>query len=477
MNLFALSIRSVIRKPVKSLLLLLIVFAAASFTYAGFACKSANVQVQDQSRQAVGASFRLEGNEENRHERLDIAQKHLGEGDGSWGGVHQEQLANSTWSCWVDNSFETLLYDDIQKLAQTEGVAEYNITTINELANPVNFKRIEDADVDQSSDALAVSLRGNLQMEYDFDVQNGNIAVKKGRMITEEDKDCCVVSQELARLNQLEVGDILEFNCWKDRKKSKVYSARIVGIYETLHKITPIMQGDSYRSENIIFTDLRFPEKPSGNEDNPLYQYATFWVEDAEEYQAVKERLQQVDINWKRYDFLDNTGMSDTMSDNFHELSQVSSLIIIFSAASSVCILLFIFLFWLKNRIHEIGVLLAIGRRKGTIVLQILVEGMLIGSAAFLLATCTAPWIAGGVADYLVKSQEQMAKEAAESEKDLVIGGKADESVVVGNSVEIGWEVILVSGAMTMGIILVSIMGSGLYVASKKPKDILSKMS
>ena len=44
------------------------------------------------------------------------------------------------------------------------------------------------------------------------------------------------------------------------------------------------MSGDSYRAENIIFTDLRFPEKAEGCEDDPLYQYATFWVEDVNEY-------------------------------------------------------------------------------------------------------------------------------------------------------------------------------------------------
>lgn len=30
-------------------------------------------------------------------------------------------------------------------------------------------------------------------MEYDFDVQNGNIAVNEGRMITQDDEDCCVI--------------------------------------------------------------------------------------------------------------------------------------------------------------------------------------------------------------------------------------------------------------------------------------------
>ena len=41
MNVFQLGIRSVVRKPVKSMLLLLIVFVSASFIYAGFACQNA----------------------------------------------------------------------------------------------------------------------------------------------------------------------------------------------------------------------------------------------------------------------------------------------------------------------------------------------------------------------------------------------------------------------------------------------------
>lgn len=142
-----------------------------------------------------------------------------------------------------------------------DGVSDFNITTANTVVNPVNFQRIEDKDVDQSSDQLGVSLRGNLQMKYDFDVQNGNIVVNDGRMINREDKDVCVISRELAELNGLKVGDRLEFNNWKERETSTAYSAEIIGIYDFVQKITPIMSGDSYRAENIIFTDLRFLKK------------------------------------------------------------------------------------------------------------------------------------------------------------------------------------------------------------------------
>ena len=81
----------------------------------------------------------------------------------------------------------------------------------------------------------------------------------------------------------------------------------MVGIYDSVSGIMPIMYGDSYRSENIIFTDLSFPEKPEGNEGSPLYQYATFVVGNVDEYETVRKRIQAVDIGWERYDFLYNT--------------------------------------------------------------------------------------------------------------------------------------------------------------------------
>jgi len=187
-------------------------------------------------------------------------------------------------------------------------------------------------------------------MRLDFDVQNGNIEVNEGRMITSEDRDVCVISRELAELNELSVGDKLEFNDRKERETSKVYSAEIVGVYDTIHKITPIMYGDSYRSENIIMTDLRFPEKPQGCEGDPLYQYATFWVENVDEYDAVKEQIKKADINWKRYDFIDNTGMSDTMAENFGDLDEMSSIILALVAVSGAVIIFLVFLFWLKRQ-------------------------------------------------------------------------------------------------------------------------------
>lgn len=492
MNILELSIRCLVRKRAKTILLLSIVFVTSCFIYAGWACKSANVQTQTEGKQAIGASFRMEENEADRHDRTAEAIKKLGGQNGSVDGSHIEQLESGDWMIWHDNSFETLQMEDIETLAGQEGIAEYNITTASIVVNPVNFVRIEDPDVDQHSDLLGVSLRGNLDMRLDFDVQNGNIEVNEGRMITPEDKDVCVISRELAELNGLTVGDTLELSrrisggdtsdkrsVCESGRFDKVYSAEIVGIYDTIHKITPIMYGDSYRSENIIMTDLRFPEKPQGCEGDPLYQYATFWVEDVDEYDTVKEQMKRADINWKRYDFIDNTGMSDTMAENFGDLDEMSSMILVLVAVSGTVIVFLVFLFWLKGRVHEIGIFLAIGKSKAAIIAQMIAEGILIGCISFVLATACAPALSKSVAEYLVGYQVRQQEEQKKAEESMSGGAGVIEyeTEVLGVETEMTGKVILLSACSILGVILVAVLSSCMFVVVQKPKEILSKMS
>ncbi len=479
MNVFQLSIRSVLRKRTKTVLLLLIIFVVSAFLFAGWACKSASVQTQNESRQAVGVSFRLEENEANRHERMRELAGQIEDGNGTAGGYHSQQLPSGEWMTWTDNSFETLLMEDILKIAEVDGIGEYNITTANTVVNPVNFERIEDKDVDQSRDQLGVSLRGTLRMELDFDIQRGNIVVKEGRMVTPEDKNVCVISRELADLNGLKVGDTLELNHWKDRENSPVYKAEVIGIYTSVNGITPIMYGDSYRSENIIFTDLSFPEKVEGNEGSPLYQYATFVVEDVDEYEAVRKKIREVDIGWERYDFLDNTGMSDTMTENFGGLDKMSSLILILVCTSGVVIICLVFLFWLKGRVHEIGVYISLGRRKSSIVTQMLLESLLVGCVAFLLAAFASPVVSGGVVGYLVDYQTRIQAEEEQINGDMVLNGSVekDQTEIVGVTVDIGGDVVFLSGISVLGVITIAVTFSCISVMVQRPREILSSMS
>ena len=316
-----------IRKPVKSSLLLLVIVTVSLSLLCGMACQNASIQTQDTTRQAVGAGLRLDGNESNRTKRLEETTDKITHqpgylDEGELDGVYIRKLETAYGTQWyvgADNSFDSLLMDDIEKLAAVPGISDYNVTTKITPVNPVNFTRIEDPDNDQYNDIGGVTLLGNRKMELDFNVLSGNVTVKEGRMIGMEDRDVCVISEQLAQRNSLHIGDTLQFNDCHDPESAPIWEAVIIGIYQTQQLMQPLMSGDTYRSENVIFTDLRFPEKAEG-ETAPCFEHAYFCVGDVDEYDAVKSAVEAADIDWERYDLIDRNGNLATMSSNFHDL-------------------------------------------------------------------------------------------------------------------------------------------------------------
>lgn len=478
-NMLGRARRSVIRKPIKSILLLLVIFVISLFLLSGMAGKTANVETQDKTRQAVGTGLLLEANETNRHKRLSELTKRIG-GEGTLDGVSVQRIDTiygPQIMVTTDNTFETLRMDDIKKLAGVSGIRDYNITTAVTVVNPVNFQRIEDEEVDQNADLQGVSLIGNYDMQMDTNVLSGNVSVKSGRMVGKEDTDVCVISEELASQNDLKIGDRLQFNGLHDRENSTVYEAEIIGIYAVQQYMTPYMSGDTFRSENVIFTDLRFPEKAE-NEESPLYEKAYFKVEDARIYDAVKENIKQVDIDWERYDLIDNNGNYDTMSANFNDLERISEALLWVVALASFLILFLIFVFWLKSRVQEVGIFLAIGVPKVEIIGQILLEAVMIAVVGIVLSFAAAPKVSKLTANYLVSKQVQQVQER----KELDAGNVAfdfEETVqeVTGVSVDITMWMMLFDGGSIFILTSFSVIMAGTAVLRKKPRDILSEMS
>lgn len=479
MNVLQRGVRSVLRKPIKSIILLFIVIVMSGLFLGAMASRSASIYTQDATRQAIGATFRIEGNEENRRKRLDQAMDVLGDREGSYGGVTHKWLENGADMVVTDNSFETVKEDDVKKIAQVEGIEEYNLITIATVVNPVNFSRIEDSDMDQSTDVGGVNLRGNRIMEMDMDVSAGKISLIEGRMIEKDDRDVCVISKELAELNHLKTGNLLKFNDYHDKEHSTIYSAEIIGIYETKQERKSIMYGDSYRPENTIFTDMSFPEKPSGNEGNPFYQYAIFKVQNAGKYDQVKKSVQKANIDWSRYDLIDNNGNIKNMTENFGQMDQMSMGLLLIVSVSGLVILVLVFLFWIKNRTQEIGIMMSLGKCKFEIWVQFLWEAVMISIIGMLLSFAISPIIAETSASYLAKETQTLRLEQQEQENTgtYIDGYIAPDLKIQDVEVHITKEMVLIDIGMISGILIIAVLVAGITIMKKRPKQILSEMS
>lgn len=480
MNGFSLAWRSVVRKPVKSVLLFITAFTISLLLLSAMSSGKATIQMQDNTRQAIGAGLLLEENEADRHRRMDELSKQLDHKEGSLGGYHQEKIVVNgveSWRTWTDNSFETLLVEDIEKIAAIEGIADYNITTVTTAVRPVDFIRIEDEDVDQYSDLGGVSLVGNKDMSMDSNFLSGNAFIIDGRMIKKGEKDVCVISEELADKNQLEIGSRISFGNCRDKEDSMAYDVEVVGIYQVNQPIAPYMFGDTYRSENIIFTDLGFPEKVDGKSGDPLYEKAYFKIADVKEYETVKTRVMEADIAWKRYDLIDNNGNMNTLSANFNEMERYSSILIWVISVASLIILFLIFQFWMKSRNREIGIMLSMGTSKIRILAQIMTEALMIAAVAVLISFLAAPKVSSLTADYLVEQQIQ-----SEEEENLLDEGKVAYSYEKSEQNVVGVQAEITSGMLIQdvtGIVLliaISVCVSGIGILKRNPKDILQDL-
>lgn len=316
-------------------------------------------------------------------------------------------------------------------------------------------------------------------MEMDMDVSAGKIKITDGRMTTKDDKDVCVISKELADLNGLKVGDTLQFNQWDDKEDSKVYSAEIIGIYEAVQSMKALMSGDTFRPENTIFTDLDFPEKPSGEEGNPLFQYAIFKVKDVDNYDDVRAKIEEVDIDWERYDLIDNNGNIKSMAENFNDMEKMSQILLAIISIASFIVLFLIFLFWMKNRTHEIGILMALGERKLKIWGQFLWEAALVGIIGLLLSFLVAPGLSQATASFLAQQTQEQAEQQKNADEGLVFadGYTAPDMELKDVETDITSSMYAMDSAAIGTLLFLSVSVSGITIMRKKPKEILSEMS
>lgn len=237
------------------------------------------------------------------------------------------------------------------------------------------------------------------------------------------------------------------------------------------------MQGDTYRSENVIFTDLNFPEKAEG-ETSPLFERAYFKVKNVDEYNEVRLSLQNMDINWEMYDLIDNNGNSKTMSSNFNDLAKISEIMIMLISIASFIILVLVFLFWIKNRVKEIGILMSLGVPKFRIISQIWIEAVMIAILSLGLSFIVSPNVSNVTANYLVSQQvQQMKDEENENEGKVSTEYVAPKQDVQEVSVTVTPRMYLVDGLGVIGLITAAVFASSGVILRRNPKDILSEMS
>lgn len=411
------AVRSVTRHPMRSALLVGIVALCSCLLLSSFATLSASVRTQSDGSEAASGSYRVEldvGNLRKRMAELPPEYSHVDE-SGNW------------WTELPDNAFESVLLADMEKLGEAEGVSAWSMVSVPVPASIPDLQRIEDPDRDQTYDYGGVNVVGARDVSMEQNVVAGNVAISEGRWPEVGDEHVVAISEELARLNGLSVGDIIRFADAKDPEGGSIVTARICGVFEIVHDIPSTMSGDTYRSENTVFSDLDLSQEIAGRLDDPLYSYATFSVADPSKYREVGEALKGTDIDWTRYQLVDDSGATERMADNFAGMERSTWVFMAFVAGCGIVLVALSMAFWAKTRRREAGVLLSLGNGTTSVVGQVVAEAIALALAGCLVG-CSLAWpVSGVVADSMAGRQaqvEQLSEQASAGQ----IAGAGDYS-------------------------------------------------
>lgn len=299
----------------------------------------------------------------------------------------------------------------------------------------------------------------------------------EGRHITAGDKNAVIVSDEFARMNGLKLGDPLLLGDLSSDKETK---AEIVGTFKPKKEMeSKDMAPPEEWYENICFADDETYSRLTFDSGNH-YQYGDFYVDDPAQLDSILEKVKAIPgMDWEKCTFTKNDADYLHAKTELQALQNLVTVIVLILIAVSVAMLALILLLWVRARIQEIGMLLAMGIGKGNIILQHIAELLLIAIFAFALSFAASSLIAQQVGDTLMV---RAAIEDRVTENDLTDGTskeqETDKSPIL-ESIDISVsasDLLLVYGIGT-GMILLSVALASYPILRLKPKEILTKMS
>jgi len=335
---------------------------------------------------------------------------------------------------------------------------------------------------------------------HDF-FRNDAFGIIEGRHIAREDENVCVISKDLADLNDLKVGDMIYPKCTEDVVKTggdenniivEAYPMEIIGIYKMNFEYSAPEDSFIYElPQNIIFADhisTKIWHDEIAKATNTLYssgldvyEKVTFFVDDIKNLDAVMFTVNNPpEPPWLS---LDSNSMSVNDAIYYGSLSSLNTLnavtiFVILPVLAGIIIFLFIISSKSgKSRKKEYVILLKSGFAKKQIFAQRFLETGIIALIAFVIALVLVSLLITPVSDGIKAADAARVFEPYTYEyvrADIQFGPQItqngylpDDFGISMNLAAIVWGIVIV-----FAVTVISALISASSVLKKKPFDI-----
>ena len=337
------------------------------------------------------------------------------------------------------------------------------MTTIPEYISPVRLidkkvvtgkQTVERDDLDnEANQALGATFTKETGQSVDF--RSGAFQLLKGKHLSA--KGQIMIHESLAMKNKLSVGDKLTLSNFQvTENRAKKMSFDIVGIFSGKKEET-FTGMSSDLSENQVF--LHYEDSSQLlNLTDKLVTKLSFGIKNPDRIDQVIKQVKQLDIDWYRLRLDEDRKAFDSLKESSQALQEIVRTMMISLIVTGAGILLFLMALWTRERNHEIGILLAIGKSKGRIFAQFLMEILLVSLMSLLPALAIGRLLSRLFLQEFIGQQGQ--------QQALQLLDQIPQGLPLGQSYLSLLVLVILSLGVTTGLIW-----------RKTPKEILSNMS
>ncbi|MDK2585350.1 ABC transporter permease [Romboutsia sedimentorum] len=318
---------------------------------------------------------------------------------------------------------------------------------------------------------------GNSTLESLQEFKDGKRKIIDGKMYKEKNE--CIVSEELAKLNNIKVGDFIEVNR-VGNKDGNPYKLKVSGIYfDSIDEYggMPFKQA-SMNKRNEILTDLETSQSIVGSED--LYIQAKYYLKNPEMIKSFEKEIRDKGLS-DNYIVSTDEASYNKIVGPVEGLGSTTSMFILVVLGLGSIILILLNTLSIRERKYEIGVLRAIGMKKGKVALGLITESLMITVICLGIGIGVGSVVSQPVSNSLLQKQIESQKQVQSNQNQgfsVVAGsitGAEEEDAISEIDVSLNKKALLEVTGVALLIVLVS-SGVGVrYITKYEPRKILTE--
>ena len=466
MNLFKRAYYSIVNNFSKSLVLFSIVFIIGNVMCASLAVSSSIENTQNEFRKHYGAKIEISVNG-----YMDVIF------DSSTNEVYKRVY--SFLDNLIENNKEVIQYSDINK--RIKGFYSNELKFINE-------------DGYETSGNIEIYLFGSSNSQLGL-IKNYKIELIDGRLFNDvemkEGKNVVLLSENFELLDngeyrKVRVGDVLTFNRVVNGTYGESVEFEVVGIYKRYDNVMPGMnESDNYNHSNHIariyvpmntlekeairFNELKNPKSYEHHLITTNIYLQLNGDASMNRFSIVMDNLKENDKSvFDKITMISTNDIYKKISSPIEAMSEISSFLLIMSSTLCILILSVAIFILIRNRKHEIGILISLGEHKCNVIVQILCEILVVGILALGCSMVTGNKLGQAYSNYLIRDQIE------ESQHDLTVDEiELQEELLENYNFEMTIEYILAVCGIGILVLVISVVLPIGYIVRLKPREIL----